>query len=618
MALVRPQLSAPGVYVQEVPSGVRTITGVSTALTVFFGRARRGPVDQPVRISSHQEFEEIFGGLMVGAPMTYSVQDFFLNGGTQAVIVRLFEPPASAASAAPPTGDTHSTPHEEGTNPEQHEEDSSAAPPFGSRREAQPAPSTPPAQNAKGKASPYSSNTAFYAIPAPTSPTPPSGTPAGGTASAPVSASTKAPAGPAGASAGQNYRLVASSPGRWGARLSFVADTRNITKTVQQRYATEAWDATDLFNLSVTYVRPDNTWDTETFSLVSLKPEAGARFLGVILEQTSSYVRLAATSDDPAYAQDPAAHQKTLADSGPLGEETYLKALDDLDRLDVYNILCLPSDSFDGAGDIKPNVYAAAAAKCRDMKATLLLDPPFAWTHPTNIDPEHFSSAFGFAPAADVAAFSALYYPRVVSGDPLRGDAEMTRPACGILAGIMARTDFQRGVWKAPAGYETGLTGILRLAYNLTDDENGVLNSQGVNCLRSFTSVGPVVWGARTLAGADVLASDFKYLPVRRLTDYIEQTLLRQTRWAVFEPNDEPLWSQLRLAVGNFMNDLFRQGAFQGSSRAEAFFVKCDSSTTTQDDINRGIVNIEVGFAPLKPAEFIVIYIEQSAGKAKA
>jgi hypothetical protein len=148
----------------------------------------------------------------------------------------------------------------------------------------------------------------------------------------------------------------------------------------------------------------------------------------------------------------------------------------------------------------------------------------------------------------------------------------------------------------------------------MTDLQNGILNQVGLNCLRSFPVTGHVLWGARTLAGADALASEWKYVPVRRLALFLEESLYRGTQWVVFEPNDEPLWAQIRLNIGAFMQNLFRQGAFQGSSPRDAYFVKCDRETTTQNDIDRGIVNIIVGFAPLKPAEFVVIKIQQMAG----
>jgi phage tail sheath protein FI len=150
---------------------------------------------------------------------------------------------------------------------------------------------------------------------------------------------------------------------------------------------------------------------------------------------------------------------------------------------------------------------------------------------------------------------------------------------------------------------------------SLTDPENGQLNPLGVNCLRALGPAGRVIWGSRTLRGADQLADEWKYVPVRRTALFIEESLYRGTQWVVFEPNDEPLWAQIRLNIGAFMHNLFRQGAFQGTTPKDAYFVKCDKETTTQNDINLGIVNIIVGFAPLKPAEFVIIKLQQMAGQ---
>jgi hypothetical protein len=211
---------------------------------------------------------------------------------------------------------------------------------------------------------------------------------------------------------------------------------------------------------------------------------------------------------------------------------------------------------------------------------------------------------------------AALYFPRVRQGDPLREGQTDTFVPCGIIAGIMARTDSQRGVWKAPAGIDATLNGIQGLQVKLNDDENGLLNPLAVNCLRTFPVYGQVVWGARTLRGADQLADPYKYVPVRRLALYIEESLFRGLKWVVFEPNGETLWSQIRLNVGAFMQGLFRDGAFQGGTPREAYFVKCDSETTTQNDINQGIVNVVVGFAPLKPAEFVILKIQQITGQS--
>jgi phage tail sheath protein FI len=220
--------------------------------------------------------------------------------------------------------------------------------------------------------------------------------------------------------------------------------------------------------------------------------------------------------------------------------------------------------------------------------------------------------------AGQDARNAAIYFPRIVAADPLaRGDLATFVPS-GAVAGVIARTDAQRGVWKAPAGLDASLVGVARLAVPLTDGDNGRLNPWAINCLRSFPAAGTVVWGARTLRGADQLADEYKYLPVRRLALYLEESLARGSRWAVFEPNDEGLWSQLRLNIGSFMYNLFRQGAFQGTTPAQAYFVKCDGETTSQQDIDNGVVNVLVGFAPLKPAEFVVITLQQAAGQLQA
>jgi len=159
------------------------------------------------------------------------------------------------------------------------------------------------------------------------------------------------------------------------------------------------------------------------------------------------------------------------------------------------------------------------------------------------------------------------------------------------------------------------VSGIANLAQLVDNSVSGNANPYGVNCLRSLPLQGPVVWGARTCEGADDLGSQWKYIPVRRTALFIEESLYRGTQWVVFEPNDEPLWAAIRLNIGVFMNSLFRQGAFQGSTPQEAYLVKCDKDNNPQNDIDRGIVNITVAFAPLKPAEFVVIHIQQLAGQ---
>ena len=278
-----------------------------------------------------------------------------------------------------------------------------------------------------------------------------------------------------------------------------------------------------------------------------------------------------------------------------------------LDKVDLFNLMILPGDKeVDDA--VYEQLIGPASIYCTQKRAFLLIDAPKSWT----VDgiPKADASAVNTLRRLVVKDHTAVFYPKVQYSDA--GLKKLIGPS-GMIAGLMARTDSERGVWKAPAGTGADLRGVLDLDVNLTDLENGVLNKLGVNCLRKFPS-GIVNWGARTLEGSDDLGSEWKYIPIRRLALFLEESLFRGTKWVVFEPNDEPLWASIRLNLNAFMNSLFRQGAFQGSTPDKAFYVKCDAETTTQNDRNLGIVNIEVGFAPLKPAEFVVIKIQQIAG----
>jgi phage tail sheath protein FI len=307
--------------------------------------------------------------------------------------------------------------------------------------------------------------------------------------------------------------------------------------------------------------------------------------------------------------------------SGLIGDQSQFTGIYALDKVDLFNILCIPDltraapgnatqSYLDTTGFTNENaILNAAMPYCEKRRAFLLADcPPQVNDVQSAID--WISSGIGTHDSNGAA-----YFPRIKLPDPLNNNALRTFAPCGVMAGLYARTDANRGVWKAPAGTEASLSGVQGLVYNLTDTENGQLNPLGLNCLRIFPVYGDVCWGARTLAGSDQMASQWKYVSVRRFALFLEESLYRGTKWVVFEPNDEPLWAQIRLNVGAFMQDLFRQGAFQGQTAQQAYFVKCDNETTTQTDIDNGIVNILVGFAPLKPAEFVVIKISQIAGQ---
>jgi phage tail sheath protein FI len=283
-----------------------------------------------------------------------------------------------------------------------------------------------------------------------------------------------------------------------------------------------------------------------------------------------------------------------------------------LDKIDIFNLLVIP-----GVAD--NSIWSAALSFCERKQAFVIMDPPRqAAADPTSAPLPLIADEMnsGVIPKSTNGA---LYFPYLLSTDPLTGNV-IELPPSGFVAGVYARTDTNRGVWKAPAGLETvvsNTTGVVQRG-RMTDMRQGTLNPIGVNCLRTFQGVGTVVFGARTVVSGNTALQQWWYVPVRRMALFLEQTLYRNLGWVVFEPNDEPLWIAIRTSIENFMLSLFRQGAFQGTKPSQAFQVKCDSSTTTQDDIDNGIVNIIVAFAPLKPAEFVIIKIAQLAGQVQS
>lgn len=506
----------PGVYIEELPSGVRTIVGVATSITAFVGRALRGPTNQPTRIQSFGDYERVFGGLWIDSTMSYAVQQFFANGGTDAVIVRL-----AAADAVAATVDVN-----------------------GLQLQA--------------------------------------------------------------ASRGE------ANPGDWGNTLQAIIDL-------------DVADPTDpnMFNLTIQrHAGTTSTSDviaSEVFRNVSTQ-SSSSRYVDNVLDQQSQLALATAVPGAPIAGNgmftgglDGSPLQDTDY-SGP-GMQTAKTGIYALEDTDLFNLMCIPPR--DRLNDIGTSVLSDALAYCQDRRAMLIVDPPSGWV----------DTAAAEAPATGIdqlraslggAAFginAMVHFPRLRMPDQLQENRLEEFVPCGAVAGLIARTDTNRGVWKAPAGIEASLTGVREFSYRLTDQENGRLNPLGLNCLRTITPYGNIVWGARTLAGDDRIASEWKYIPVRRTALYIEESLFRGLHWVVFEPNDESLWAQIRLNVGAFMQNMFRQGAFQGDTPRKAYLVKCDAETNPQNLIDQGIVTVLVGFAPLKPAEFVIIQIQQLAGQ---
>jgi phage tail sheath protein FI len=294
----------------------------------------------------------------------------------------------------------------------------------------------------------------------------------------------------------------------------------------------------------------------------------------------------------------------------------YNAAFEIASRIDIFNLLLLPRVLSDGSGSSQSDaeralLWGPASAFCRNERAFLLIDPPTAWSDANAARNDIANLRIGV-----VGDHAMVTWPPLQIPDPATGLLKTVDPS-GSLAGVAARIDGSRGVWKAPAGLEATVLGVRGVTQRMSDAENGLLNPQAINAIRQFPN-GIVIWGSRTLGGYDNSGQDdYKYVPVRRFALFLEESLYRGLQFAVFEPNDEPLWAQIRLAAGAFMNNLFRPGAFQGQKASDAYFVKCDSETTTQNDVNLGIVNVIIGFAPLKPAEFVIITIRQLAGQVQ-
>lgn len=295
----------------------------------------------------------------------------------------------------------------------------------------------------------------------------------------------------------------------------------------------------------------------------------------------------------------------------PLTLENYTDAFDVIDReVDLFNLMILPRTDPGQTDAFRQALWGNASAFCAKRRAMLLVDPPSTWT---TIDKA--AGGIDSLRLGVTTSNAAAYWPRVALADGT-ATGKIIDPS-GTVAGVYSRIDANRGVWKAPAGLEATMRGVIGVERKMTDPDNGQINPKALNAIRLFPA-GIVAWGARTLVGFDDTADvDDKYVPVRRTAMFIEESLYRGLAFAVFEPNAEPLWSRIRLACNTFMNGLFRQGAFAASKASDAFFVYCDANTTTAGDIQLGIVNVIVGFKPLEPAEFVVLTITQMAGQTQ-
>ncbi len=516
----------PGIYIEELPSSAHTIAAAPTSIAVFVGythpfKTAPGNFGGAMEIFSFTEYEREFGGFFTNAiyggesdeygSMAHAVNQFFLNGGSDAWIVALQSTVGGVALAAPTLDMTGVT--------------------FTSRE---------PTDAANEMIVTIANATADLA-------------------DITIAYGTRA----------ESYRKV------------------SLTKL----------DAQGLANPNFIELRI-GTAAQPVSGLVTVAP-TGANYPASFTVGNATF----------AHAPADASTIFNVADFNAVFQDDTA-----LDKLSIFNLLVLPGVTNNG-------ILSEALAFCERKQAFLIMDCPQRDVADRTTD---WVGLFldGGDSVGNVAPRStngACYFPYIISSDPLTG-ATLELPPSGSVAGIYARTDTNRGVWKAPAGLETTVnntTGVVETG-RMTDLAQGVLNIKGIDCIRTFPGVGTVVFGARTLVSSNTAFQQWKYISVRRMALFLEQTLYRNLGWVVFEPNDDPLWVAIRTSIENFMLSLFNQHAFQGAKPSQAFQVKCDATTTTQQDIDNGIVNIIVAFAPLKPAEFVIIKIAQLAGQAQS
>ncbi|MDI2131697.1 phage tail sheath family protein [Yinghuangia seranimata] len=643
----------PGVYIQEQRSGVHTITGQSTSVTAFVGAARQGVTNTPVSVRSLAEYVRVFGPpLDALRPMGHAVGHFFANGGSQALVVRVAGRDSGGTAAAPATATLSGAGGSAvklaarspgtwanrlgnagleaevhyGTSPNPGDQFTLVVRQRGQDPRTGATVLVAEETYAGLSMAPHHPRyvlTALADSQLVTAEVTPPGTAPTGQA---TSVSAKLPAATVQMSTANGTLRVA---------VDYAPPTDLVIATNATPAAKSLDDIVTAIDTAAASagLSVDASHDTDHITLTTTGPGGPGRAVTVLIAPSGDAGQsLGLGLSNHGTEVSGAAVLRPTETGAPVpftGGTDGIVAADDvvpqngkggiyaLDVLDFprFNLLCLPDVPISGPDESTPfrsQQLSKALEYCRKQHAFLLADTPPNWLSGSN-ETNPGTGVLG----GETGAHGAVYYPRitVTESAPGGGTTTLSLPTCGAVAGIMARTDANRGVWKAPAGLtDAGINGISGLSTHTDDDVSDVLNPKGVNVLRVFPGAGSVLWGARTLAGSDVLGSEFKYIPVRRLTDYIETSLFLGTQFAVFEPNDPDLWAQLRLAVGTFMRSLFRAGAFQRSTsgaESDSYFVICDDTVNPQSEIDLGKVNVVIGFAPLKPAEFVVLTITQ-------
>ncbi|MCG3114290.1 MAG: phage tail sheath subtilisin-like domain-containing protein [Candidatus Manganitrophus sp. SA1] len=619
----------PGVYIEEVPSGVRPIEGVSTSTAAFIGKAEKGPLDRALMVTSFIEFQATYGTFQNDSYLAHAALQFFNNGGKRLYIVRVAN---GAVAADVAIADRKGTPAKTVTifanspgawgNALDIDVADGAQDSGNEFKITVKLNGTPLEIHDNLSMNPDATNFVENVVTANSKlikavVDPANDTTNRGTSVSGASPATTLPAGNRKMVVNINgdgpQTITLANPLTTGGEIATAIETavraliplRGSTPTAAFTAFTAGF-ATGVYTLTSgaggkrSSVQVTNAPSENGATLLKLGrnnggvEQAGAAILRPAVG-TNYHVGDAAVAGNVISA--------TLGSDGVTPQEIdYQNGFALLDVRRDVNIVAVPGIGSKTMVDFGGNY-------CRNRQ-----DCFFVGDMGPADDTKEEAQAFVTGLTVK-SSYAAVYFPWLKAIDPTGVSPEpILLPPSGYVSGMYARIDAKRGVWKAPAGTEANIGGAVGLTKEITDAEQDTLNPIGVNVIRVFPASGIVIWGARTVATqAD---PEYRYVPVRRTAIFIEQSIYNGIQWAVFEPNDEDLWASLRLNIGAFMMTLFRAGAFQGATPSQAFFVKADSQTTTQADIDAGVVNVMVGFAPLKPAEFVVIKISQKAGES--
>lgn len=553
-----PEYLAPGVYIEETEIGGKPIEGVSTTTAGFLGQTERGPT-RPRLVTSFEEYKRLFGGFVGFSYLPYAVNGFFRNSGKRCFIGRIIGKNSQPATLQVESvnGNTNS-------------------------------PSDPASPDNSAGGDSESSNSAS----------------SGG------SSRRRSTSASSGGNPGKDFTIEAIGPGDWGNRVAIKIEKTSLVKRNSDRFniTTIYWKNNPPTPL-VDPTDPEKKRDSnrrepslvEVYKNLSHEPSSNDYYKNRIINN-SVLIKVTGISDA---VPSPTKGLKLLhggKDGNKIGLSDYqgqgnanpgerigIAAFAEVDEI---SMICVPNEN-----DV-PGLTQEIVNHCELMKDRFAILQASQSAGPiSDLDPPLDSK------------YAAFYYPWINVMDPLSGTKKLIPPG-GHIAGIYARSDIERGVHKAPANEI--VRGAVELQFPLTSGEQDILNPRGVNCLRKFRGLGIRVWGARTVSSDSL----WKYVNVRRLFLYIEESIEEGTQWVVFEANNEKLWARVRQSITAFLTTLWRAGWLMGSKAEEAFFVKCDRSTMTQDAIDNGRLICVIGIAPVKPAEFVIFRIAQWQGGA--